>query len=157
MALSLRYLPHITINFKPNKISLRGFKNFFFSFRKYDSKINEIPVHNSKFSSKSFRIDNCLFCLLQFGKIIKNRRPELVYHGLFIFCVLQVGVKNPQKKINSRSISCTAQPSSPKERSLFTIPLKEMQLFATISLATIVAEHIYFRYKSLCNIGTIIS
>ena len=31
-----------------------------------------------------------------------------------------------------------------------------MQLFATISLATIVAEHIYFRYKSLWNIGTII-
>ena len=31
-----------------------------------------------------------------------------------------------------------------------------MQLFATISLATIVAEHIYFRYKSLFNIGTII-
>ena len=72
-----------------------------------------------------------------------------------LFCMLQFGVKNPPKK-NSRCISCTAQISSPKERSLFTIPLKEMQLFATISLATIVAEHIYFRYKSLWNIGTII-
>ena len=72
-----------------------------------------------------------------------------------LFCVVQFGVKNPPKK-NSRCISCTAQISSPKERSLFTIPLKEMQLFATISLATIVAEHIYFRYKSLWNIGTII-
>ena len=74
---------------------------------------------------------------------------------LLFFECFNLGWKIHQK-INSRCISCTAQISSPKERSLFTIPLKEMQLFATISLATIVAEHIYFRYKSLWNFGTII-
>ena len=74
---------------------------------------------------------------------------------LLFFECFNLGWKIHQK-INSRWTSYTAQPSSPKERSLFTIPLKEMQLFATISLATIVAEHIYFRYKSLWNIGTII-